>query len=280
MSTINTNIIVPEVYAQLVREKIAGKCKVAQFLVNIGDLHSNVGETLTMPKWAYIGDAEDWDINVPMDTTQMKQTSTTATVKAISAPAIQVADYDNETALGNALDEGASQQAEAVARKYDTDAIACALESPLKYQLAVKNKVTQDELIAMFGLYGDDRDSADFDAIVVHSSFAPSFYGMEMFVKRDMTMVTDGNGIAVNGCIGYFLNIPVILSDRLYDTTNQEGYILMMKKNAISIIPKEVPFAETERVANLRRTNIYLSQFYAMALTDDTAIVYAKTVIS
>lgn len=278
-NTINKDVIVPEVYAQLVREKVAGKCKVAQFLVNLGDLHGKVGETLTMPKWAYIGDAVDWDIATPMDKTQMKQTSTTATIKAIQAPAVEVADYDNEVELGNAIEEASSQQAEGVARKYDADAIACALESPLKYQLGAKNTVTQDELIAMLGLYGDDRDSADFDAIVIHSAFAPSFYKMEMFVKRDMTMAVDGNGVAVNGCIGYFLNIPVILSDRLYDAGNQEGFILMMKKNAISIIPKENPFAETSRDASLRRTTIYLSQFYAMALTDDEAVVFAKTVL-
>lgn len=278
-NTINTNVIVPEVYASLVREKVAGKCKVAQFLVNLGDLHGKVGETLTMPKWAYIGDAKDWDINTAMDKTQMKQTSTTATIKAIAAPAVEVADYDNEVELGNAIEEAANQQAEGISRKYDTDAIACALESPLKYKLATKNTVTQDELIAMLGLYGDDRDSADFDAIVIHSAFAPSFYKMDMFVKRDMTMTTDGNGVAVNGCIGSFLQIPVILSDRLYDASNTEGFILMMKKNAISIIPKENPFAETARDASLRRTTIYLSQFYAMALTDDEAVVFAKTVI-
>ena len=278
-NTINQNVIVPEVYASLVREKIAGKVKVAQFLVNLGDLHGKVGETLTMPKYSYIGDAKDWNINTPMDVTQMKQTSTQATIKAIQAPAVKVADYDNEVELGSAIEEAASQQALGVARKYDTDAIACALESPLKYQLATKNTVTQDELIAMLGLYGDDRDSADFDAIVIHSAFAPSFYKMDMFVKRDLTMTADGNGIATNGVIGTFLNIPVVLSDRLYDSTNQEGFILMMKKNAISIIPKENPFAEASRDASLRQTTIYLSQFYAMALTDDTAIVFAKTVI-
>lgn len=49
MSTINTNVIVPDVYSALVREKITGKCKVAQFLVNLGELHGKVGETLTMP---------------------------------------------------------------------------------------------------------------------------------------------------------------------------------------------------------------------------------------
>ena len=279
-NTINKNVIVPEVYAQLVREKIAGKCKVAQFMVTLGDLHGKVGETLTMPKWGYIGDAVDWDINTAMDKTQMKQTSTTATIKAVQAPAVEVSDYDNEVELGNAIEEASNQQALGVARKYDTDAIACALESPLKYQLATKNEITQTELIAMLGLYGDDRDSADFDAIVIHSSFAPSFYLMDMFVKRDLTMTADGNGIAVNGCIGTFLNIPVVLSDRCYDATNQEGFVLMMKKGAISIIPKEEPFAETARDASIRKTTVYLSQFYAMALTDDEAIVYAKNVLA
>ena len=279
-NTINTNVIVPDVYAQLVRDKIAGKVKVAQFLVNLGDLHGKVGETLTMPKYSYNGDAKDWNINTPMDVTQMKQTSTKATIKAIQAPAVKVADYDNEVELGNAIEEASNQQAIGVARKYDTDAIACALTSPLKYQLATKNVVTQDEMISILGLYGDDRDSADFDAIVIHSSFAPSFYKMDMFVSRNLTMTKDGNGIAVNGEIGTFLNIPVVLSDRLYDATNQEGFILMMKKNAISIIPKENPFAEASRDASLRQTTIYLSQFYAMALTDDTAIVFAKKVLS
>ena len=278
-NTINKNIIVPEVYASLVREKIKGKCKVAQFLVNLGDLHGKVGETIHFPKWGYIGDAKDWNVNTPMDVTQMKQTQTSATIKAIQAPAVKVADYDSEVELGNAIEEASNQQAIAIGRKYDTDAIACALTSPLKYKLANKNTVTQDEMIAMLGLYGDDRDSASFDAIVVSSLFAPSFYKMEMFTSRERTMTKDGNGIAVNGVIGEFLGIPVVLSDRLYDSTNTEGFILVMKKNAISIIPKENPFAETSRDASLRQTTIYLSQFYAMALTDDTAIVVAKTVL-
>ena len=278
-NTINTNVIVPDVYAQLVRDKIKGKCKVAQFLVNRGDLKGKVGEVIHFEKWGYIGDGKDWQINTPMDVTQMKQTETSATIKAIQAPAVKVADYDDEVALGNAIEEASEQQAISIGRKYDTDAIACALTSPLKYKLSAKNTVTQDEMIAMLGLYGDDRDSADFDAIVISSLFAPSFYKMDIFTSRERTMTTDGSGIAVNGVIGEFLGIPVVLSDRLYDNTNTEGFILVMKKNAISIIPKENPFAEVSRDASLRQSIIYLSQFYAMALTDDTAIVVAKTVL-
>ena len=258
-NAINTNVIVPEVYAGLVREKIKGHCKVAQFLKTIDTLKGQPGETITMPCWSYIGDAADWDVKTAMTTSAMKQTEKQAQIKAVAAPGIVVHDFDNEIALGNALDEGARQQAISIARKLDIDAIAEALKSPLKVEIAEKNKVTEDEMIAMLALYGDDRDSADFDAIVVHSLFAPSFYKMSMFV------------------LGYFLGIPVILSDCLYDSDKQEGQILLMKHDAIGFIPKEQPFAEASRDASKRATTIYLSEFYAMALIDDSAVVHAQS---
>ena len=279
MSTINTKLIVPEVYAELVREKITGKCKVAQFAVTKGNLMGQAGETVIFPAYKYVGDASDWTIGTAMTAGELEQTTTSATIKAIAAPGVNVSEYDDEVAMGQQINEAASQQAVSIARKMDTDAIDACLTSPLKKKLAAKNTVTQDELITMLGLYGDDRDSADFDAIVIHSAFAPSFYAMDMFVSREKTMTRDGNGISVNGIIGYFLDIPVVLSDRLYDTTSQEGFILMMKKNALSLLPKESPFTEVARDASKRLSTIFTSDFYAMALTDDTAVVYAKNVI-
>ncbi len=276
---VNKNMIIPEVYAELVREKIAGKCKVAQFCVVKGDLQGKPGETLKLPAYKYIGDAKDWEIGTAMTAGELEQTTTDLTIKAVAAPGINVYDYDNEVEMGNALQEGASQQSVSISRKMDTDAINAALTSPLKKKLAAKNKVTQDEMIEILGLYGDDRDSADFDAIVIHSAFAPSFYAMDMFTSREKTMAKDGNGIAVNGVIGYFLDIPVVLSDRLYDTTNTEGFILVMKKGALGIVPKEVPFVEVARDASKRLSTVYTSDLYALGLIDDTAIVYAKTVI-
>lgn len=278
-NTVNSKILVPEVYSALVREKITGKCKVAQFATTKGNLMGQPGETIKFPAYKYIGDASNWTVGTAMTAGELEQTTTSATIKAIAAPGVNVYDYDDEIAMGQQINEAASQQAVSIARKMDTDAIDACLTSPLKKKLAAKNVITQDELIAMLGLYGDDRDSADFDAIVIHSAFAPSFYGMDMFVSREKTMVKDRNGITVNGVIGYFLDVPVVLSDRLYDTTSQEGFILMMKKNALALLPKESPFTEVARDASKRLSTIYTSDFYALALVDDTAVVYAKNVI-
>ena len=278
---VNKNVIVPEVYAELVREKIAGKVKVAQCAENLGSIvDKEVGETITFPVWKYIGDAEDIQPGTAMSTVEMEQTNTTAEIKMIAAKGIKVYDYDNMTALGRALEEGASQQAEAIARKLDTDLIANALTSPFKKQITAKGVITEDELLDCLALYGDDRDTADFHAIVAHSAFAKSFYKMDGFVKKDITYVADGNGIVVNGVIGSYMGIPVVLSDRLYDGTNSEGFLLFIKKGSLGYMPKENPFVETEREASKRCTNVYTSQVYATKLTDEAGIVVAKTVVA
>lgn len=278
---VNKNTIVPEVYAQLVREKIAGKVKVAQFAENLGALvDKEVGETITFPVWKYIGDANDITPGTPMTAVEMKQKQDTATIKMVAAPGVKVYDYDNVTAMGRALDEAVEQQAIAIARKLDSDLIDDAQTTAFKKQIATKGTITEDELLDCLGLYGDDRDTADFHAIVAHSSFAKSFYKMDGFVKSDITYVADKNGIVINGIIGSYMGIPVVLSDRLYDATNTEGFLIFIKKGSLGYMPKENPFVEPERSASDRSTTVYTSQIYATKLTDEAGIVLAKTVVS
>jgi hypothetical protein len=278
-NTINTNVIVPEVYAELVREKVAGKVMVAQACKVLGDLKGKVGETLTMPKWAYIGDAKDIVLGTPMEATNMKQTSTTATIKMIAAPAISVNDYDDVVELGSALDEASKQQGTSIARKLDIDAINEGKKTVLQKQLATKNTVTFDEMNAILGLYGDDANASDFEFIAIHSVFIPSFLKMDGFVSAEVTFTAQGNGIQLNNLLGYFRGIPVVVSDRLYDNTNTEGFILTIKKDSIGLIPKESPFTEVARDASTRTNTIFTSQYYAMALIDDAGVVLAQTVL-
>lgn len=275
----NQNVIIPEVYAELVREKIPGKTKVFQFAKKVGDLFNRPGETLTFPAWRYIGDATNWDGHTAMSLSQMQQVEKSATVYAIAAPGVNVSDLDDAVAYGKALTEAAEQQSISIARKLDKDAIDVALTSPLKKAIASATAITQAELIEALSLYGDSQDYSEFDAIVINSALAPSFYAMPLFINNTMTTAVGGNGIVRNGEIGKFLGISVVLSDRLYDATNQENFGLIMKKNAISFIPKENIFAEVERVPAKRENNIYCSQFLAMCLTDESAIVVLKKTI-
>ena len=117
-----------------------------------------------------------------------------------------------------------------------------------------------------------------FSGISADSSFADDLYGMDLFTSRERTTVAAGseNGITKNSVIGQFLGIDVVLSDRLYDSATSEPYLMFIKNDSIGWIPKEAPFVETARDASKRLTNIYCSEFYAMALIRDDGVVLCK----
>lgn len=275
-NAVNKNVIIPEVYAELVNEKIAGHCVMAQAADVLGDLMGNVGETLTFPKVQYIGDAEDITVGQPIPTTSLKHTTTQATIKEVAPDGVTVYDYDDLVALGRALETGAGQQGIAISRKIDTDLINAAYATPLKKALAADGVVTFDEMNDILGLYGDDANADDFAFIAIHSKYVPSFLKMDGFVSADVTHTADRNGIQLNNLLGYFRGIAVVVTDRLVDTASSEYFILAVKKHALAIIPKETVNVEVARDAARRQSIIYTSQFYACALIDDAGIVLGK----
>lgn len=277
-NAVNKNVIIPEVYARLVDEKITGKVVIAQAAYRIGDLMGQPGETINMPAWIFPGQAKDIEVGSAIPTTKLKQSNRQATIKMVAPDGISVNDYDNAVAFGNAIQKAADFHSTAIARKIDTDLIDCAYKTPLKYALTTDGEVTFDEMNGILSLYGDDANAGDFSFIAVHSAFVPSFLKMDGFVSAEMTHTSSGNGIMINNHLGYFRGIPVVVTDRLINTTGSvtEKFILAVKKNSLAIIPKESVHVETARDASTRTTTVYTSQYYAVACVDDSGIVLAK----
>ena len=278
-NAVNKNVIIPEVYAELVREKIANKIIVSQAAEIDTTLMGKPGEVLQFPKWKYIGDASDIAVGTAMDTTMLEQSTTSAQIKMIAPKGVKVNDYDNAVAMGNAVEEGASQQAVAIARKIDKDVIAEARKTPLQKDLATKNAVTFEELNGALLCFGEDCNVDEFAFIAVHSSFVPSLLTMDGFVDATKTFNKDGNGVQMNNVLGYFRGIAVVVSDACYDATNAEGFILIIKKGALKIVEKETVFVETDRDAATRTTTVYTSQYYTAFLADDSKVVLAQKVL-
>lgn len=281
-NAVNKNVIIPQVYASLVDEKIAGKVVISQAAEVLGDLMGQPGETLNMPAWIYPGDATDIAVGTAIPSDKLKQSNRQATIKMVAPKGIAVNDYDDAVAFGRALEKAADFQATGIARKIDTDLIDAAYGTPLKYQLANDGKITFDEANGILSLYGDDANASDFSFVAVHSAFVPSFLGMDGFVSAEKTFTKEGNGIILNNILGYFRGIPVVITDRLIKTTGSgstastEKFILAIKKGSLGLIPKETVHVELARDASTRTTTIYSSQYYAVGLIDDSGIVLAK----
>ena len=275
-NAVNKNVIIPEVFASLVDEKILGKVVISQAAEVLGDLMGQPGETLNMPAFVYPGDAKDIAVGTPIPASELKQSNRQATIKMVAPDGIKVNDYDDAVALGRALEKAADFQAIGIARKIDTDMIGAAYGTPLKYALAADGVITFDEANSILSLYGDDANAEDFNFLAIHSAYIPSFLKMVGFVSAEKTFTKDNNGIMTNNLLGYFRGIKVVVSDRLYDTSTQEKFILAIKKGSLGLIPKETVHVELARDASTRTSTIYTSQYYAVGLIDDSGIVLAK----
>ncbi len=275
-NAVNKNVIIPEVYASIVDQKIAGKVVITQAAEVIGDLIGQPGETINLPAWVYDSDAVDIKVGEPIPTTNLKQTNKQATIKMVAPNGYSVNDYDDAVAFGRALEKAADFQAIGIARKIDADLIADAYKTPLKYKLAADGEITFDEANGILGLYGDDANAESFQFLAIHSAYIPSFLKMDGFVSAEVTHTADGNGIMTNNLLGFFRGIKVVVSDRLYDTSTQEKFILAIKKGSLAIIPKETVHVELARDASTRTSVIYTSQYYATGLVDDSGVVLAK----
>jgi len=274
-------LIVPDIYAGLVREKFEGKIKIAALSAELGFLkNTTVGSKVIFPKWELIGEAEEMEKGTPLEPEALSQDSTYATIKQVGK-AVTVYDIDNITALGNAIDESATQMGIIFARKLDADLAAEALTSDLKSTVTDATKITNLELNTALNLFGDEQDADDFAGIVVNSLLVPSFFAMDEFVDKNKTYTTDGSGIIRNGLLGYFRNIPIYLADhQTYDSTGKECISYIIKKNALGYMTKRDINIELERMPKLKATDVVGDFIYACKLINDAGVCVVRKTIA
>ena len=216
-------LIKPMIYAPLVREKFEGRIKVATLCSDLGFLaNTTVGETVTFPKWKAIGDASDVTKGTAIDVESLDQKGSTATIKQVAPKAVRIYDMDNLTAIGNAVEEAATQQAIVIARKLDKDLITEALTSDLMSASAAADAITATEVNTALSLYGDEQDTEDFAGIVINSNLLTSFLAMDEFTSVEKTYTTNGSGIIKNGTVFGNIKVQLLAIKNTITSTNIE----------------------------------------------------------
>ena len=90
-----SNLINPEVMADIISGKIANKIRVTPYAKVDTTLQGIPGDTITVPAYAYVGDAEDVAEGVECGTTVLTASTTKAKVKK-AMKAIEITDEPNK----------------------------------------------------------------------------------------------------------------------------------------------------------------------------------------
>lgn len=119
-------MINPEVMGDMIGAKIEALLKITPYAKVDTTLQGVPGDTKTVPKWAYIGDAVDVAEGAEVDLTEMTTSSETFTIKK-AMKAVGLTQEAINSGYGDPVGQAEIQLAKSIAGKVDGDVFAAAL---------------------------------------------------------------------------------------------------------------------------------------------------------
>ena len=156
--TMLSNLVNPEVMAQMISANLPKKIKFSKIAKIDRTLVARAGNTITVPKYAYIGDAEDVAEGVAMGTTVLTASTTTATVKK-AGKAVEITDEALLSGYGDPAGEANNQLLMSIASKVDNDSLDALLGASLVKDLSTET-ISYDGIVDAVDLLEDENDTA------------------------------------------------------------------------------------------------------------------------
>ena len=265
--TLLTNLINPQVMADYIEEKLTDNIMFMPLAEENTKLVGAAGDTITIPKYGYIGDATVIAENGQVTASALTATSVTKTVQKY-AKAVTLTDEAAESAYGNPQQETADQLMKAIDSKIDADFVTELADATLEY--GVYNSALDGSIVAKaLELFGEDQESPQ--ALIVPNA---DLTGIRLD-KTNFILASDmGQNMIVSGVIGGIWGCQVKPSNRLdvsASAKNRKSYII--RKGALGFVSKRGVKVEPKREADYFRTEYIASKIGVPYLRDESKVI-------
>ena len=251
-----SNLITPEVLGAYLDVKLIDAIKLTPFMEVDRTLQGRAGDVLTLPKYAYIGHADDLGEGEAMVPVALSADTVDVKVKKI-AKAVEITDEAIMNHYGDAVNEIGKQLVTAIADKIEKDCFDELAKATLSVAVDAFDK---EALLDAQLKFGEDLE----DGMVV-------FVRPEQFnaLRKDSDFVhIEAGARIVSGHYGKVFGVDVIVSNRV-----AEGQAFLIKRGALALIAKQNCQCEQDRDI-LKMTNVYTAhEFYVPYLKyEDRAV--------
>lgn len=260
-----TNLMNPEVMGDWVSEHLEKKMKLSPLCRVDFTLAGRAGDTVTVPKYAYIGDAADVAEGGEITISQLTASSETVTVKK-AGNGVELTDEALLAGFGDPLGEAAVQLTLSIAGKVDGDVLT-ALEktgAEMTYTAAepISADVIADALVKLGEKEGGEK------VLVVAPAQLAQLRKSEGWLKA-----TDVGAMRlVSGAVGMIHGCQVIVSDKIKASGgNFTNYIVM--PGALVLFLKKDTEVESQRDIVHKSTVVTADKYYAVYLADESKAV-------
>ena len=280
MVTKLNNLINPEVMSSMISAKVEKKVSVIPFARVDTTLEGQAGNTITIPVFAYIGDAANVEEGASIGASELTTTHKQFTIKKI-AKGVDITDEAILSGYGDPVGEANKQLAMAISQKIDQDAIDALYGASLKFD-GVTNKISYAGIVDAIDVFEEEYNTEK--VMFIHPKQLSQLRKDADFTSADKYV--NGNYIAVNGEVGKIANCRVVVSKRVKEDDTHAGYVNPIVKinfdteteesaSALTIFLKKGVAVETDRDIDKQVNMIRASEHYICALTDASKVVLA-----
>lgn len=275
------NLINPEVMADMISAKVDKKIRLTPYAKLDTTLQGRAGDTITIPKFSFIGSAVEVGEGEEIPTRALSVSSEQHTIKKIGIGGI-LTDEAMLSGYGNPVGELNNQMALSIAAKCDDDAMTELLKASTTY--VSTTALSYNSVVNAIDLFEEEENSEKVMFIspkqVTQLRIDPNFISKDKY---------NGN-VMVNGEIGMIANARIVASKRVQKDETSTYYLNPIVKisndaeteedsPALTVFLKRETNIEVDRQPRNRQTEITGDRIYTVALTNETKVVIAKNLI-
>lgn len=276
-NTNKSNVFIPEVVSGMIKAGLPSAIKFKGIMEIDSTLVGRPGDTVTVPKWEYIGDAEDLAEGATIDPTQMAHTVQRATVKKV-AKSVSLTDEALNSGYGDPKGEAIRQITVSIASKMDADCVSALSTTKLKYD-GSEEIISYAGVVKAVGIFNEEQDTEK--VLFVSPAQITQLRLDPLFIDKSKY----GNDVMATGEIGMFAGCRVVTSRKIKASKGKfENYIVQLTPEATDGLPsnpavkayiKADTEVETARPIGSFTTVCLASKHYVVALSNESKVVKA-----
>lgn len=275
---VNGDVFDPEVVSDMINAKVEKRAVMTGYIKVDNTLEGRAGSTVTVPKWGYIGEADEYAEGQPIDTTKMAYTTAEYGIKKIGK-GVKLTDEAQLSGFGNPMGTATNQIAASISDKLDNDRVEVLYES--KTVIDASDKVIQYASI-VDGVDAFNEETESKKVILIHSK-----QKTQLRKDKDNYIASDkiSTELLANGAIGRIGGCDVVVSNKVKQVEGVYYNPIIKLDNdaeteddlpAVTYFLKRGNLVEHDREPGVA-DNIICTAYGAAALTNEAKVVILKT---
>lgn len=271
-----TNLVNPQVMADMISAGLDKAIKFSPLAKIDSTLVGQPGNTITVPKYAYVGDAEVVAEGVAMDTVVLSATTTTATVKK-AGKGVEITDEAALSGYGDPVGEAEKQLKISIAAKIDNDCYDALNSATAKYdgKAAI---IGYEGIVKAVDVFGEEDYTQR--VMFIHPKQITQLRLDPEFRDKNKYPLD----VVMTGVIGEIAGCQVIPSKKVKLTDTYYECPIVKVTNAevdedvpaLTIYKKRDVIVESDRDILKKTTVITADEHYTAHLSNDSKVVVAQ----